>query len=122
MKVLRVAALALTLAIPLSAWAADGNKLLEQCNDAVRSMDKEGGGSDLNIGYCIGVVRGVYNTLAVLNALLAPKVRLCAPEGGITNGQGARIVLQYLRENPSQLHEDDVFLTMMAFKKAYPCK
>lgn len=68
------------------------------------------------------MVQGVRNTMQYLDGVLETNSRVvCWPEKGIVNGQAVRIVMAYLRNNPDKLHEDEVILTMLAFKSAYPC-
>jgi hypothetical protein len=102
---------------------ADGNKLLEQCTDAEHFMDTNQIRSAVGIGTCLGLVQGVRNTMQILGAGAdKPKgTRVCWPSNGINNGQAVRIVVQFLRSSPAMLHEDEVFLTMLAFARAYPC-
>jgi hypothetical protein len=48
--------------------------------------------------------------------------QVCWPESGLTNGQGALIVINYLDRNPARLSEDQTRVVLLAFKDAYPCK
>jgi hypothetical protein len=103
---------------------ADGNKLLENCQQAVRAIDKTTNPSDeaLFVGRCFGMVEGVRNTMVILNSALPDKIKVCFPKNGIDNGQAVRIVDKFLRDNPAMLDQPDTFLIMVAFKQAYPCK
>jgi hypothetical protein len=44
----------------------------------------------------------------------------CIPIG-VSTGQGARVVIKYLRDHPEQLHEDGPILTFNALIAAFPC-
>jgi hypothetical protein len=103
------------------AIAVDGNQLLRACKEAIRDSDGERDTSGVDIGYCLGLVNGVMNTMDTMNNYLLPKEKTCFPEG-LMNKQGARIVAKYLEEHPASLHRDGAFLTMAAFQNAYPCK
>jgi hypothetical protein len=100
---------------------ADGNDLLRACNEAVRDLDGARDTSSFDIGYCLGVVNGVMNTMVTMNEYMLPNEKTCFPNG-IKNKQGARIVAKFLQEHPASLHRDGAFLTMAAFQSAYPCK
>ncbi|MDI3356385.1 hypothetical protein MO767_18840 [Pseudomonas sp. UYIF39] len=115
-------AVALTGAMASGQAIADGNKLLENCQQAVKAMD---GGKDIEpmaVGQCFGMVEGVNNTMTILNSGLESKYRTCFPKGGISNGQAVRIVTKFLQENPALLDKPDAYLAMIAYKEAYPCK
>jgi hypothetical protein len=103
---------------------ADGNKLLEHCQQAMRAMDKTAVSADepMSIGRCFGMVEGVRNTLVILNSKLPDNLKVCFPKKGIDNGQAVRIVDKFLRDNPAMLDQPDTFLVMVAFKNAYPCQ
>ncbi|GAA0427106.1 hypothetical protein GCM10008969_58360 [Pseudomonas veronii subsp. inensis] len=103
----------------------DGNFLLSKCNATIRVMDGEklsANTDELGIGQCFGLVEGVRNTLVYLNDFVESDLKICWPEEGIPNGQAVRILVKYLNEHPADLNDDQTLLTMMAFKKAYPCK
>lgn len=121
MTLLRTTITAILLVAPLASFA-DGNKLLQQCIDAEHFLNTREVRNELAIGACIGMVQGVRNTMLILDSALDQRLRLCWPEKGIDNGQAVRIVTQYLRNNPAKLHEDEVFLAMLAFRSAYPCR
>lgn len=103
---------------------ADGNRLLADCQSIEQFMDKGESRNDTGSGFCMGLIQGVRTSMQVLNDLLEPKYReyrVCFPDGGINNGQGVRVVLKYLRNNPEILNMDESVLVMRAYKNAYPC-
>jgi hypothetical protein len=106
------------------AQATDGNVLLKNCQAVVRLMDKEqvSSADSMDVGQCFGMVEGVRGVLFIYEKSIPKNLRVCLPEGGINNGQAARIVSKYLHDNPAQLNEDATLLTILAFKTAYPCK
>jgi hypothetical protein len=104
----------------------DGNVLLKACNAAVQWDDTgTNTGTPVDVGYCYGFVEGVRNTLAIwtisAKTLHESGPHACMPTEGIENGQAARIVVKYLKENPEKLHEFASLLAMEAFQKAFPC-
>lgn len=107
-----------------TAKAANGNELLDSCQQAIRVMDTKtsDGISPLAVGQCFGIMEGVRGVLQILESNLHKNLRVCFPVGGINNAQAARIVKKYLHDNPAQLNEDATLLTIHAFKQAYPCK
>ncbi|KJZ44858.1 Rap1a/Tai family immunity protein [Pseudomonas fluorescens] len=103
---------------------ADGNKLLEQCQQAVRAMDNIPSSSIdlLGVGRCLGIVEGVRNTMVIYKSALPDNMKVCFPKQGIDNGQATRILEKFLHDNPAMLDQNETFLTIVAFKQAYPCK
>lgn len=110
------------------AWA-DGNSLLQSCQMAERSLDGEKTNTDdFQQGFCMGLIHGVGSTMIAYDrVLIVPGVlslegpKTCWPEG-LSNAQATRIVVKYLKDNPSQLYFDDFVLVMMALRNAFECK
>lgn len=104
--------------------SADGNKLLQECQEAERYLDSKEIQNELAIGKCLGLLEGVRQTLMILED--HPEINICWPKAegrvGIKNGQAVRVVLNYLRRNPAQLNHNQVALAILAFGDAYPCK
>jgi hypothetical protein len=74
------------------------------------------------MGYCVGVVHGVRGSLQVLGGELKDgHLRVCLPEDYIEQA-GVRAVVKYLGEHPEKLTHEDVTITMLALRSAYPCK
>ena len=102
---------------------ASGNKLLSQCNAAIDFMDNQPADPDfLALGYCLGMMQGVTNTNAMYEVQLGKDALFCAPKSGLSNGQAARIVVKYLKDNPEELHRHSTVLVLSAFVEAYPCE
>ena len=101
-----------------------GTQFLAECQQAIRFVDNERKPSDngVDTGHCLGVVKGVRATMSYFYSELPKAYKTCFPAGGISDVQGARIVVKYLRDNPEELHEEASLLTMLAFHKAFPCK
>ncbi|WP_223592418.1 Rap1a/Tai family immunity protein [Pseudomonas sp. A-R-19] len=107
-----------------AAMAMDGNELLEGCQAMIQT-DDTGEAPPVNLiigaGQCLGIVEGVRMTMFYLNGSLPEAARVCFPKG-VTTGQGARVVVKYLKDNPEELHEDATSLIFFAYHKAFPCK
>jgi len=102
---------------------ASGNKLLNQCNAAIDFMDNKPANPDFGaLGFCLGMMQGVTNTNAMYEVQLGKDALFCAPEKGLNNGQAARIVVKYLKDNPKELHRHGTILTISALMQAYPCE
>ena len=102
---------------------ADGNNLLAQCQASIRFMNNNNDSTnEFGQGKCLGIVEAVIESAMIRNNQLPKESRVCFPEGGISYGQGIRIVVKYLQETPSLLHMPDTVLAMVAIGQAYPCK
>ena len=99
------------------AMAADGNQLLLQCQSLIRSMETQAP-ADYNTGHCMGVVQAVTDMLVIYQDKL-PK-NFCVPSS-VTYGQGVRIVVKYLKDNPKLLNNQDTVLVLAAYSDAYGC-
>ncbi|HBT55629.1 Rap1a/Tai family immunity protein [Halopseudomonas aestusnigri] len=101
---------------------ADGNKLLDQCQTAVQIMDGQNNFNNIEavkLGQCLGFAAGVKNTLMIMS--VPSPVKICWPEEGVSNGQAARILHKYLKDNPQKLHEDETLLAMLSMSEAFAC-
>lgn len=96
---------------------ASGNDLLRECGEFEKYTNGVQEPDLFLLGSCLGMVEGVRTTMYFLDS----NDVVCFPEGGITNGQAASIVLAFLRDNPAHLHLNKVVLTMFAFRNAYAC-
>jgi hypothetical protein len=83
-----------------------GNDFLAYCTDPV-SPDRA------MLGFVIGFESGT------ALALVGEPRAWCVPKG-TTWGQISRVVCQYLRDHPSETHEEMVFLAARALTKAWP--
>ncbi len=120
-----IALIALFL-LPTTSNAITGDDLLGFCTQALRFEDKLGGGDSIEAGMCIGYISGVAHTGAVYHEIINKddaqwKPIFCIPSR-VQGGQLIRIVVKYLKDNPSQLHDDGTLSTMTAYKEAFPCK
>ena len=109
-----------------SAARADGNELLNQCESAERSQNTPELLAKDNIliktMQCYALVQGARETMYIFNSSAPAHLKTCFPANSINNGQTARIVVQYLRNNPQSLHLPEVALIFRALRHAYPCR
>jgi hypothetical protein len=93
-----------------------GNDLIQFCEGAEVLTP---GTRQTNVqGYCLGLVRGVAQTLR--NPQLPNEFRACFPDNA-TVGQMIRVVNRYLEDHPERLHLIDDFLVAEAVLEAFPC-
>jgi len=115
----RIVLIVLFLMLPSLAVADiyNGNMLLEDCNESMKTLDNTSKQvSFLNAGTCAGFV------LAMLEAspTLAPE-KLCLPRD-VKVGQAIRVVVKFLKDHPEKLHEVSSELVLNAFLQVFPCK
>lgn len=107
----------------------DGNALLHNCSLLVQMVDTGNVTStldNLNAGTCMGLVRGIMDTMSLWQSLDHggpvdnSAVHGCIPDS-IKTIQGARIVVKYLNDHPERLQVADTRLVLMAMADAFPC-
>jgi len=105
------------------AGSNDGNSLLVNCKSAVDILDGNSYISEPKGAMsCISYIRGFTDLNSFYRYSRDNKsVDFCVPEG-VNAGQNTRVVLKYLRENPSELHAHTAVLVRRALIQAYPCK
>jgi hypothetical protein len=99
----------------------DGNELLGQCQQAIKSADSERDYDRFEAGACAGFVMGVQSTVTFFSEFLNKEDKFCMPDN-VTNSQMVRIVVKYLKDNPKNLNLNMTGLVWAALKDAYPCK
>ena len=123
-----IGAIALAGMLASGGAMADGNDLLRRCQIAVQSVDSPNTNLHLTpkdgveAGRCLGMVEGVWSTLKIYEDVTPKNHKVCLPNEGLKSMQAIRIVDKFLRDNPAKLNETETFLTILAFKQAYPCK
>jgi hypothetical protein len=103
----------------------DGNRLLPQCEDAVRVANDSRRGLDADASYCLGFVNGIMEMAYDWQASTKQSKLTflpCLPSDGMTSMQAVRIVTKYLNSHPEKLHRDAKNLVVEALKEAFPCK
>jgi hypothetical protein len=120
---------ALALLAPCHARALTGVDLLSACQKVNLEQRFSSVNDAVSSGMCLGVLHGVQEA-GVFAAAAAyiraeagldsgPALGFCAPS--TTGGQTLMIVLKYLRDNPSKLHNNATFLVISALIEAFPC-
>lgn len=108
-----------------SAVAADGNKLLDHCQQATRGLDDVSKPTDstLSAGHCFGMVEAAKSLMQYYRENDVPDdYKACFPKSGVSTAQATRVVEKYLKDNPATLHEDGTLLVVQALHKAFPCE
>ncbi len=128
-KIVTVLLAAFLLPSANMAPADDGSNLLAQCNVAVSIMDgrkltddAQGSVDAGNSMYCFGLLQGIINLNKIYAVSLRENALFCTPITNLTNGQAARIVVNYLRNRPEMQSEPDFAVTVNALIDAFPCK
>jgi hypothetical protein len=109
--------------------SADGNSLLEKCSLVLKMYEGQNVSSpidNLHAGTCLGLVRGIADTLNLWRSSDAGPVDNtemygCMPDG-LKTIQLVRIVVKYLNDNPAKLQWPDTTLVGTALAAAFPCK
>ncbi len=97
-----------------------GVEFLEHCEATLTAANGSGveGGLGSSATLCTELVRGLLwgLTLAETDGPV-----LCPPSG-LTPEQAIRVVVEYLRDHPRRLHENDAPLIFEALTEAFPCQ
>ena len=103
--------------------ARDGNQFLEDCTQAIRSMDGEtltGHQVNLNL-HCVAYIEGFTDAQLWYVLVMNGPPLYCSPEG-VKVGQATRIVVKWMKEHPESLHLEKGFITGIALRIAFPCE
>lgn len=92
---------------------SSGNYMLPHC----KHFASDNYSYDVWDGDCGGVI----SALLFFGRAFATPNKICAPSG-VTQGQAARIIINYLERNPEILHLDFKGLAHSALQKAWPCQ
>jgi hypothetical protein len=118
MKTLLAVLIVAVMASPAQARFVDGNELYEQ-----GKIYKQGK-NNAAWGWYLGYVTGVADAREGEKVSVSPAGRaalpFCFPEG-VTRGQVADVVLQYLEDNPKFRHLPASELVVGALFVAFPC-
>jgi hypothetical protein len=110
------------LLVSTQGFCSDGATLLEECSEIIQFAET-GVLDDSSVGasFCMGMVNGMLGLNAIYSAQANQRALFCPPKTTVSNAEGARIVVNYLRANPNLLDKDAVSLMFFAFQDAYPC-
>ncbi len=99
-----------------------GETLINHCNATLKLQDinnptpQDHAKSVACLSYLEGVKQLLYK-----HESFTRERNICFPEVGISNGQAARIVVNYLNEYPEKLQEHKLDLVLESFTNAFPC-
>ncbi|WP_343123448.1 MULTISPECIES: Rap1a/Tai family immunity protein [unclassified Lysobacter] len=125
MRFFAIVLVLMCISAPARSADANGTTLLRDCGAAVRYMDDDNLKNVETVqgsAFCFGLVQGVVTTNQIYQKITPDKALFCVPPTGVNNGQAARVVAKYLRDNPKELHQPDTFLVVMALRDAFPCQ
>lgn len=88
-----------------------GNVFLPYCQDALARRETSGA------GVCLGVVA----TASLYGPYMREPLRNCVPPE-VPTGQKIRVVVKYLEDRPTRLHESFRALVLEALRAGWPCK
>lgn len=98
-----------------------GNQLIARCTDNNPAT------RNLNLTACVSYIVGVVDE----HVLYAEQIKLertfhlmvpfCPPDG-VTQGQIAKVFVQWANAHPEKLHESAARLAHLALSEAWPCK
>lgn len=123
LKLLAIALLALNSAY-VSAQTANGSHFLIACEAAIRQLDGDKLSAEEIIAsqQCSEAVVAGVDSLTVARSMGGAIPGVCLPQDGISNDQGIRIFVKYLRENPQALQDSGRATLITALAQTYPCK
>lgn len=114
-------------AFALGTSPTDGNQLLKNCKEYVRTVDSGTASKTefVESGYCLGYVTGVIDDHFMWqiseSSPLDPAKHFCLPDG-VTPDQAVRVLLKWLDDHPARLHERAIDLILNAFRDSFPCR
>ena len=96
-----------------------GNAFLNICGvDADKTFEEQTSAELHSTSSCLPYVRGLTDGIAV--ATIEGIQPFCPPDS-VTNGQGEKILVKFIRDNPDRAHFATSVLYLYAMKKAFPC-
>lgn len=111
----------------------NGTFLLKACGNWSENIEhgRDVTSASLTDGYCVGLLDGLsFMSIALDEAMkldthdqesTLKAIRVCWPDGIVTNGQKILIVTKFLGEHPELLNQNKFGLIIGAFRAAYPC-
>jgi hypothetical protein len=131
MKRLLLIALFALLAVPMFAQTQElpetsGNAFVRLCSAMDKALDKEKITEGAYVVACLEYIQGFTHGVDYEVAFVQGKTKrivpapFCLPDD-VENGQGVRILLKYIRDNPEEANKPTAILIMKALGKAYPC-
>lgn len=104
----------------------NGAKLLDSCLMAVSLFDQVRDLKDMNpthsfaAGLCVGIVESSMETAVITDTSKGSFTMFCLPHGG-NNNEWVRVVVKFIQQNPTYLHEPAPYVVIQALRSTYPC-
>jgi len=105
---------------------ANGEGLLEACNELERGIRPSGGDSfsysgGREVDQCVGFIGAMQQVSVIGTAPAPPLLGACLPPASDPL-QLIRVFTTYARAHPGYLHEKPAFVVMWAFQATFPCR
>ena len=101
-----------------------GNDLLSKCS-GITNYNEQTGRVDASaawpLGYCMGYISGMVDSIDVLAAVTKRPGAFCAPVA-TTIPQLTRIIVKYGNDHPEELHLPGMSLITNALSSYFPCR
>ena len=115
--------LMIALCFTSSSIYADGTYLLKRCQAAVAfSKQPEKFNRKADMAYCLGLLQGVRETNRMYEDKDKTTAYFCLEGKRLDHTETAKLVVNYLENNPQRLHQNESLLTVQALRQAFPCK
>jgi hypothetical protein len=109
-----IAAMTLNCGIALAQDYDSANNVMVGCRASVLPPSEIPDEKHFEAGYCLGLISGVNDLLAVMK-------KACAPRN-VTKGQMTRVVVKFIDDQPQLQHGSFTALVIGALMKTFPCK
>lgn len=126
-SVIIAALILLMTTAPAMAVKRSGNDLLVDCTNLIKTESIESVSRDhvLGMGYCIGIIDGLVTFNYIYESVLQAEggielLQMCLPQR-ISTRNLATVIVDYIAENPDQLHSSGQALAAQALIANYPC-
>ena len=100
-----------------------GETLVNHCNATLKLQDIDNPTHEDHVRSvaCLSYLEGVKQLLYKQESFTQDR-NICFPEDGISNGQAARIVVNFLNEHPEKIQEQKLEFVLKSFSHAFPCE
>jgi len=100
-----------------------GATLVNHCNATLKLQDIDNPTHEDHVRSvaCLSYLEGVKQLLYKQESFTQDR-NICFPEDGISNGQAARIVVNFLNEHPEKIQEQKLEFVLKSFSHAFPCE